>query len=117
MHTGAAQPGPGLSTRDLGEASGVETVTLIQSEMPAHAHRFGGAASTDGNAQTPVGSVWSSAPAGRNGAINLYSAVADEAVNPNCMPTAGGSFAHNNLQPYLVLNFCIAMQGVFPPRT
>src|SRR5919205_3936679 len=48
MHTGANQPGPGLSLRDLGEMGGTETVTLIQSEMPLHAHTVGGAVAANG---------------------------------------------------------------------
>lgn len=113
--------GPGLSLYDLGQIGGVESVTLLQSEMPFHIHQFGGAnaagSGNDADSQTPTGSIWSSAPAGRNGALQLYAATPTGAVNPNCMPPAGGSLPHNNLQPYLVLNFCIALQGIFPPRT
>lgn len=119
--------GPGLSQYFLGQQSGTPFVSLISSEMPVHSHRFGGAydGSTidpntgdpaPGDSGTPVGCVWSKAPAGRNGAIQLYASTATGAVNPNCMSIAGGSQPHNNLQPYLVLNFCIALQGVFPAR-
>lgn len=109
--------GPGLSLYDLGQQGGVETVTLLQSEIPVHAHQFGGAAATNGDSLTPVGSIWAQAPAGRNGALNAYNPAPTGAVNSNCMLPAGGDLPHNNLQPYLTLNFCIALQGVFPPRT
>ena len=112
MHEGQ---GLGLSQRFLGEMSGVETVTLLISEIPAHSHTFGRALNANGGSQTPEGNVWAQAPAGRGAAAN-YATPATGTVNPNCMPVAGGSLPHNNLQPYLTLNFCIALQGVFPPR-
>jgi microcystin-dependent protein len=108
--------GPGLNLYDLGETGGEEFVSLLQSEIPNHAHQFGGAAAANGTSQTPVSNVWAQAPAGR-GTLQLYKAAPTGAVNPNCMAVAGGDQPHNNLQPYLVLNFCIALQGVFPPRT
>jgi microcystin-dependent protein len=115
--SGAMHPGqgPGLSQRFLGEQSGTEFVTLLQSEMPAHQHQFGGAVAGDADKSTPAGTIWAQVP-GR-ATVNLYTTPATGAVNPNCMPPAGGSLPHNNLMPYLTLNFCIALQGVFPPRT
>jgi microcystin-dependent protein len=108
--------GPGLSLRDLGQFGGEQFVTLLDTEMPAHAHTFGRALNANGDSQTPAGNVWAQAPAGR-GTLALYGAPPTGAVNPNSMPLAGGGLPHNNLQPYLVLNFCIALQGVFPPRS
>jgi microcystin-dependent protein len=112
----AMQPGQGsgLSLRRLGEIGGVETVTLLTSEMPVHTHNWR-ASSGDGNEQTPngqllatgVGGISAYAPSG-NGTQNQ---LAFQAMSP-----AGGSQPHNNMQPYLTLNFCIALQGVFPPR-
>ena len=112
MHQGQGQ---GLSSRFIGEIGGEEFVTLLVSEMPSHSHVFGRALNANGASITPVGSVWAQAPAGR-GALNNYATPATGAVNPNCMAIAGSSLPHNNLQPYLTLNFCIALQGVFPPR-
>jgi microcystin-dependent protein len=117
MHTGGAQPGPGLSTRDLGEQSGVEFVTLLTSEMPAHAHRFGGAIDANGTNTSPVGSIWSQAPQGRGSLAAYHEAPPTGALNAIALSASGGDQPHNNMQPYLMLNFCIAMQGVFPPRT
>jgi len=117
MHTGGAQPGPGLSFRDLGEQSGVEFVTLLTSEMPVHAHRFGGAVDANGASLTPVGSIWAQAPQGRGSLAAYHEAPPTGALNAIALSPSGGSLPHNNLQPYLTLNFCIALQGIFPPRT
>src|ERR1700704_701108 len=91
--------GPGLSLYDLGQTGGVETVTLLQSEMPAHSHQFGGAtnAPTTGGDPTamppipanaftsPANNIWARTPAGRNGALQLYHLTPNVAVNPDCM--------------------------------
>ena len=114
MHPGQGQ---GLSLRDLGEIGGSETVTLLQSEMPAHAHFVGRAKAADGDSVTPVASVWAQSPFGRGTFAMYHEAPANAKVNQllSLAPT-GGSQPHNNMQPYLTLNFCIALQGVFPPR-
>ncbi len=112
MHQGQ---GPGLSLRDLGESGGEQTVTLLDTEMPAHTHTFGKALNANGSSQTPVANIWAQAPAGR-GTLAIYGAPPTGAVNPNSLSITGGSLPHNNLQPYLVLNFCIALQGIYPAR-
>jgi microcystin-dependent protein len=113
VHTGGAQPGPGLSFYDLGQTGGSETVSLLESEIPAHTHTMM-AATTAANSKSPAGNVLSRAsgnvympPAG-----NPLVSMSDQALAP-----AGGDQPHNNMQPYLTLNYCLAMQGVFPPRT
>ena len=111
MHPGDGQ---GLSQRFLGEQGGEDSVTLIQSEIPAHAHQFGGCNDATGDVQDPTGAIWSK-EAGRS-VVFLYHNANPNAMNPNAMTIAGGSLPHNNLQPYLVLNFCIALQGVYPAR-
>ncbi len=105
MHPGQ---GPGLSLRDLGESSGQDFVTLIASEMPQHTHAFAGGTGTP--VQSPsAGAPGLSAPRGYHGGpANDVSNV----VQPN-----GGNQPHNNLPPFLALNFCIALQGIFPPRS
>ena len=113
MHPGQGQ---GLSLRDLGERSGVESVTLLESEMPIHAHQVGRAQAANGTSQSPVGNVWAQAPAGR-GTLALYGLPpATGTMNTLALAPAGGSLPHNNMPPYLTLFFCIALQGVFPPR-
>ena len=108
--------GQGLSLRDLGEMSGVESITLLQTEMPAHAHGVGRALAADGNVITPVNSVWAQSAAGRGQAALYLDGAPTGQVNINSLNVAGGGLPHNNMQPYLTLNFCIALQGIFPQR-
>ena len=109
MHPGQ---GPGLSLHDLGETGGSETVTLLQTEMPSHSHSFM-ASQADGISRLPQANL----PANMIG-VNGYAAPGGlTAMHQNAIAVAGGSFPHNNMQPYLTLNFCIALQGVFPPRS
>ena len=109
MHPGQ---GPGLSLHDLGETGGSETVTLLESEIPAHTHILR-ASLDDADLAIPT--------SGRSlakSSTNLYvttapnTAMAAEALTPT-----GGDQPHNNLMPYLTFYFNIALQGVFPPRT
>jgi microcystin-dependent protein len=112
MHPGQ---GPGLSLHDLGETGGSDTVSLLESEIPSHSHGVG--------AQTvPLSAVASPANAtlSRPASGNLYfdsSSPTIVQMSDNALAPAGGDQPHNNLMPYLTLNFCIAMQGVYPPRT
>jgi len=104
--------GPGLSLHDLGETGGSETVSLLESEIPSHNHALN-ASGAEGTAGSPNGSLVAS-PVG----LNMYATSLNAtAMNPNAVAPAGGDQPHNNMQPYLTLNFNIAMQGVFPPRT
>jgi microcystin-dependent protein len=107
--------GSGLSLRQLGEMSGTPQVTLLESEIPAHSHIMQATASP---ATTSVVSSGVSALA-RSAGGSAYKASPGAAVTNMAFQTlsiAGSSFPHNNLMPYLVLNYCIALQGVFPPR-
>ncbi len=110
MHPGQ---GPGLSLHDLGETGGSETVSLLESEIPAHSHALR-AAALDPAEVNIVGPNASFAPS-TGGA--LYQAASNVALSDQSLTPAGGDQPHNNMQPYLTLNFCIALQGVFPPRT
>jgi microcystin-dependent protein len=112
--------GAGLSDYLQGETIGSANITLITSEMPAHNHFFN--ATTDrGNTASANNTVPATGAAGPpNQAISgfVYSATApNNQLNAFALGVTGSSFPHNNMQPYLTLNFCIAMQGVFPPRT
>jgi microcystin-dependent protein len=111
MHPGQ---GPGLSLHDLGETGGSDTVTLLESEMPSHSHSVMSVAGNfAGNTNVPTGNAFAKAAQGSPyvPAANTV-ALSDQTISP-----AGGSQPHNNLMPYLTLNFCIALQGVYPPRT
>jgi len=105
--------GPGLSLHDLGETGGSDTVTLLQSELPQHGHTLQGIAPA-ANRTSPVGNAFARASAGSpyGTATSPLVALSDQAVAPS-----GGGQPHNNMQPYLTLNFCIALQGVYPPRS
>lgn len=106
--------GPGLSLYDLGQTGGSENVTLLESEMPAHTH------SVQCKGTPPPSNAGTPHPAatfGRSSGGQSYTAPANLApMNFTTIAPAGGSLPHNNMMPYLTLNFCIAMQGVFPPR-
>jgi microcystin-dependent protein len=111
MHPGQ---GPGLSLHDLGETGGSETVTLLESEIPSHSHALNGQGSNS-NLNDPAGAVL----ARPFGGGNLYKTPAGAplvAMADTSLAPAGGDQPHNNLQPYLTCYFCIALQGVFPPR-
>lgn len=110
-----AGQGPGLSLRDLGETGGEQTVTLLQTEMPAHSH--GVQAAGTSLSATPVGNAWGS---GQKGFGNVYAPVNNPnnvQMSPLGTSIAGGNLPHNNMPPFLGLTFIIAMQGVFPARS
>ncbi|HVG22435.1 MAG TPA: tail fiber protein [Blastocatellia bacterium] len=113
--------GPGLSSYDLGQAAGTETDTLTINNLPAHTHpltpRGQAATSGDGNTQEPDGAY----PAKSLG-VDMYSNSTDGshlAADPTGATQTGitgGSQPFSILQPYLALNFCIALEGIFPSR-
>ncbi|HYH79549.1 MAG TPA: tail fiber protein [Longimicrobium sp.] len=101
--------GQGLSERFLGEMSGVESITLLQSEIPLHTHNLQ-TSDDDANNADPATRYFGRgnpvyAPVGGLGMMAVQS-----------IAPAGGGLPHNNMQPYLTLNFCIALQGIFPQR-
>ena len=104
--------GPGLSLRDLGETGGEQIVTLLQSEIPAHSHGLM-ASNETGEDRKAVGEAMARSTGGP-----LYGPVPTTpvALALEALPVAGSSLPHNNMMPYLTLSFCIALQGVFPPR-
>ena len=110
MHPGQ---GPGLSLHDLGETGGSDTVTLLESEIPAHSHGLN-ASNRQGSDQSPLNEMF----AGGVGGISQYATPPPIIqLSNNAVAPQGGSQPHNNLMPYLTLNFCIALQGIYPPRT
>jgi microcystin-dependent protein len=112
MHAGQ---GPGLSLRDLGETGGEQTVTLLQTEMPAHAH--GAQGSTGSDQASPQNNAWASGSKLGGGNIYTGSGGNNVAMNPLALSVAGGNQPHNNMPPFLGLTFIIALQGVFPARS
>ena len=113
MHPGQ---GPGLSPHQVGEAGGSETLALAASEIPTHSHALmaqSGAAST----KTPTGNVLAHPARGMPYAPLAPTGGTVVAMAGQALATTGGETPHNNMMPYLTLRFCIALQGVFPPRT
>jgi microcystin-dependent protein len=109
MHYGQ---GPGLSLHDIGEMNGSETVSLLETEIPAHSHslRADLVDLGDTNLVSPTASL------AQSGGGSLYQAASNTTLSAQAVSPAGGDMPHNNMMPYLTLNFCIALQGVFPPR-
>lgn len=109
---GAGQ-GAGLSPRVVGESAGQSYVSLLTGEMPAHGH--GLMAGTTPASTSPAGNVM--APTAVGGG-NVYRAPGTAAPMAGvAIGAAGAGQPHENRQPYLALNFCIALQGIFPPRS
>jgi microcystin-dependent protein len=103
---------PGGSQFVLGEIGGEPNVTLIQSEMPFHTHMVT-ANNQVGTDRTPGGEDLA-----RSGGMNLYGPSGTQVMFAFQATTiTGGSLPHDNMSPYLTLTFCIALQGVFPPRS
>jgi microcystin-dependent protein len=105
--------GSGLSPRSLGERSGTTIHTLTLAELPTHAHAIQASSATAGTLVDPAGHYPARNPAG----YPQYGPAADVAMASTAIGSTGGGQAHGNVQPYLGLNFCIALQGVFPSRT
>lgn len=116
IHSGQ---GPGLTDYLRGESGGVETVSLLVSEMPAHNHPFSGTSASANDKRPKTGSALAqTTKAGPISPGDNYYAVPGTlaSLNPSTVLPTGSGLPHNNMQPYLTLNFCIALQGIFPPR-
>ena len=109
-----AGSGPGLSQRFRGELNGVENVTLTASQMPTHSHSALGSPSS-GTQGSPAGATWASSTGGRV-PPPLYQNTTNTAMRTDLVGLAGGNQPHSNLQPYLVVTFIIALQGIFPSQ-
>jgi microcystin-dependent protein len=109
--------GSGLSSYVMGESSGIESVTLLSSEMPSHSHALN-VSSADGTLPTPVGSFLAK-PIDTNISADMqdFASAPNSIMNPTAIsgiPNSGQ--AHPNLQPYLCVSFIIALEGIFPSR-
>lgn len=110
MHPGQ---GPGLANYDLGQVGGQSTMTLLPQEMPVHSHALSASneigedrkATNEAIARSTGGPLYGPAPG------------TTVAMSPAAIAPVGGGQPHNNMMPYLALNFCIAMQGIYPPRS
>ena len=106
--------GPGLSLHELGETSGTTSVALLTTEMPNHTHALESApANFPANSDIGAGNSF-----GKSSNGNVYGPIQTPGVQlaAGALPSVGSNLPHNNMMPYLVVNFCIALQGIFPPR-
>jgi microcystin-dependent protein len=101
--------GPGLSPYNLGQPGGVSGVTLTQAQIPPHNHLVTTASAPSTN--SPVNAL----PA-TSGSHNLYDPAINTSMASDAIGSAGGSQAHENMQPTLAINYCIALTGIFPSR-
>src|SRR5262249_35089014 len=104
--------GAGLSNRVLGERAGEESHVLTLPEIPSHSH-VARAHAGNGTSASPVGLLPTRDPSG----TPHYGAGPDAALAVDAIGLTGSDQPHNNMQPYLVINFCIALQGIFPPQS
>ena len=102
--------GPGFA---LGQSGGVESVTLTTSQIPAHSH-VPQSFSTGGNQNTPAAGVWALSSAGSAYAANTAPTLP---MSPDACGSAGGSQPHDNMVPFLVINFILSLFGIFPSQT
>lgn len=112
MHPGR---GPGLTAKRLGQQGGVKTVTLSEAQMPNHSHtQLGSAEETEfDGTNNPKDSVTGTLEGGKE----LYGNPSNlQPLSETAVGSAGGSQAHNNMQPFLTMNFIIALQGLYPSR-
>jgi microcystin-dependent protein len=109
MHFGS---GPGLLIKFLGESGGTENTTLVANNLPSHNHVLNGY-SEAGTASSPAGAILAN-----TGALDREYATAGTIVTmkSDAIGNTGGNQAFNNMQPYLVVNFCIALEGIYPSR-
>jgi microcystin-dependent protein len=110
LHQGQGQ---GLTPRTMGEVSGTENVTLVSTQMPAHNHPASVVAASTATSKNPNNALPAFTAAGTS-----YGTAADLTMASNMVNVgvAGGSQPHPNMQPYLVLNWCICLEGIFPSR-
>jgi microcystin-dependent protein len=107
--------GPGLSPRSLGQVGGSETVTLLTNQMPAHTHQLN-ASNQEGNASAPTGSLMSAFPSDAT-AICYHDGNPNTTMSPQAIGATGGSQPHDNMPPFLCVNFIIALEGIYPSHS
>jgi microcystin-dependent protein len=116
-----AGQGTGLTQYAVGETGGSASVALTAQELPIHPHDFMVKASSDATTASAGGNVYEKPnfnAQGSTGPIFAYTQTAPGTtrLNANAITASGSSAPHNNMMPYLTLNFCISTQGMFPPR-
>lgn len=119
VHAGSSA-GPGLQQWVTGQAQGTSTVTLLLAQMAQHNHTFlatTNTATTTASANAQVARASKGTLLSSQNAKMYSTGTPTQSLSPTAISQAGGSQPHNNMMPYLGLNFCIALQGIFPPRS
>lgn len=111
LHMGT---GAGLSNRTIGQRGGEETVTLTLNQIPGHSHAAR-AYSGGGGTDSPQNAVW--AKEETVGALPYSTTSPNTTMSSNAIGNTGGTQAHDNMQPFLTINYCIALLGIFPSRS
>jgi microcystin-dependent protein len=106
--------GDGLSSRQLGEQVGSEAVNLTVAQLPAHTHEF--KVSADSTVNAPKGNYPGPLVSTSGDTVKGYDPTPEASFSTAAIAATGGSQPHNNLPPYLAINWCIALQGIFPSR-
>ena len=107
--------GPGLSSYTIGEQGGTETVTINTSDMPVHAHLMQVYASS-ANTNDPTQGYYA-IPLAERHSQNLYGDSVNDTMGTTLASTADSNQPHNNMEPFMAINYCIALQGIFPSRS
>ena len=107
--------GPGLSNYAMGQAAGTENVTLLSTQMPQHNHALE-VSSSPATTNNPAGNVSAVSADANEGVVNTYGTAINAAASQQAISFAGGNQPHENMQPYLSMNYCIAVEGIFPSR-
>ena len=113
--------GPGLSSYSMGESSGSENVTLMSMQMPAHTHTLM-VSTMPATSNNPDGHVMAvsngSVPSlEASASVNTYGTQLSGIASPQAIGVSGGSQPHYNMQPFLTMNYCIALEGIFPSHS
>lgn len=113
--------GPGLGVYSVGDRGGSAAVALLGQQVPSHTHTLPVAAA-NGKQPAPSPTMYLGATGSRGEGVNVYATPAGQSSSSvqmlaSAVGPAGGAQPHNNLAPYLAVNYCIALQGVFPPRS
>lgn len=113
LHFGA---GPGLTPRPMGSTTDASAVQLDYSQMPAHTHTAQGA--IDNTSQNPGGALWGGGVPGPGRGTAIYATTdVDSSMSPQAIRSSGGNLPHNNMQPYLPINYIISIDGTYPVRS
>jgi microcystin-dependent protein len=113
LHAGQ---GTGLSMIPLGASGGVPAVKLQVPQIPEHSHAIG-VVDAGGTQTSPAGAAFAEARTGRVASLQYGAGVTPTTMNPKTLNETGGSSPHNNMPPFLVVNFIIALTGIFPARS